>query len=959
MSLSERIAEQKAAISRLFTLTTQVCKSKRKTSTLADVALKVGNLNLSQLTASVRAVTDTHVAKTGAAHGETAAQIGVQSLTAFNASLNTLLPEGVVPVSRYGSSGYLPPGVSGSFESGTTAVAYRASGGFVEDDGTLVYLRNGTNGSTKGVYYAYMRDAALYSDRQSIKTNRRYQPSYFPAGYTASDIIATSSTVLIGRLQNANGVAGDFFMSLTNGTYDDRYHTGGILTAAQYAALGNGIGEAFVIGDTVYFFGVTYTAAGNTAIEFNVYTVPVATLAGLNGGNVTLTKVTGITTKGFNGITYTKDAIHLCDIGSSNNAALNPMVLWSGSFTSLNLFYYQPPTLVSAANAAGLIRTKMWATCRYASANNAIVATWAVSWTYDPVTKTATLDSGYDTQSTVVDTSTMYAGPVFAASSLDALMSASQQRSNYVFDESGNVFRIMIRNTIDTVITEHGKVTGWTNKFDALKATSARTTMVRSVVQNPQFGSALGSNLVTPMLLGPNKLILMSDGQGDASFRKAFAQTLLEGSPNYTYKSIYLSDLVGYRPSTFRRYLMDDGISEVPFTGTVNEVDGSNVSLTGLRFVSRSIKLSGAERLNFDLTQTGTVTVTETVMQSICSAYQAAAEAALNKTSLNQYIELIIPRNGCPPFVVYAFCSTDRNIYFSIAKVNVTYDASGNISAVTLANGIGPMLNTTIGIGLTVGPQAANLRLGGNVAIYATATSWLVGITSCANANGTGTNALMSFMFRVEKATGNFVTDAAYKYRGFNNYGQSRNFFAHPQLGFGVCYATYGAAGYGDDAAKLIHQRLATTDSEFDALTGATVAPQSAWTVLAAQDVPEGYSVYFSEETPLVLNGKYFAMPVTSVDLKTVTSDPANKTFYIYARLVGNVASYKVELAASAESNINMYLGQLTTDSQGITSINVEKVTRLGNARLSATSVGSAIPVSVGNPSSAKPLEWS
>lgn len=960
MSLSDLIADNKAAIERLFRLTAKVCKSKRKNAVLADIALKIGGLNLTQLTASIRSVVDGHVKKTGPVHGETAEQIGIVRMEAFKAQLNKLYPEGVMPVSRYGNSGYLPPGVTGSYESGTTATNYRTAAAIMEDDGTFVYLRNATNGSEKGVYYAYMKEAVKYPNRDSTKTNRKYRPAWLPAGSSVSVVFAASETAFMGQLQDSAGVSGDYFLVLTNGTMDDTKHTGCIIPASAFASLGNYPAEVFVAGDTVYILGVNFNANGSAAVEVVVNTLSKAAV--IAGGSLTPVKMTGITTNSFMGAQYTdRDTIHFCDRGTDTDASKKPLAVISGTFTSQNLWFFEPPTVSSAVNADGLIRSKMSGTSIYNTAVYSQTVGIGFSWTFNPVTKVAQIDPGFDTEvSTITGTDAgIFAGPAFRFNQWDTLSVPGYQRGTNFVDESGNVFRIVIQNVVDSVVIASGAVQGWTNKFDALKCLSAKISFTGNVIIRPQFGSAIGSNIMNPMLIGPDKLIVWTDGQAKAGWKRGFAQTRLTGSNDYQYKSIYLGSLKGYKPSTKRSFLTDDGIDQNMFRGTVQEVVGSDSFLSGQRFVSKSLKLSGVSSFNYDLAPEGTVSITEAILSKIGQDVSALVASAVGKTIKDVAVDYIVPTHTCKPFAWCALLTTDGYFYYTLAAVPPTRDAAGNIVSVPTVSSLGPIYQTLSGIGTAIRVIMDNLVYGGNAVIYETPDTWLVGFDSAFNAMGPGTSAIQSPMFRVDKATGEFAIASNYKSRAFNHYGVSRNFFASPDLGFGVIYSSYGPAGYSDETTKLVFQPLGKTKAEFDAVNGNTVPAQSTWTVLVAQNVPEGFVLYFSEITRVIMNGKYFEMGVQSVDLTTIDSTPADKTFYIYLRLNGNDISYAVELTESEESNINMYIGQITTGSEGITTIAVSKVTRLGLARLSTVSAGSAIPVATGPVSKPHVLEWS
>lgn len=188
----------------------------------ADNSDALNGLPYSDLeTQSLQTIMDHQLVK-GNPHNLTPADVGGYSEAEVRSLAATRMPEGILPLSSYGTPDYLPVGLAATFEGATTITSPKDAGMFVEDDGTLIILRNGTNGSGRGVYYAYLRNAMVGDLRQPIRTNKKYRPDYFPAGMEAAYVISCSESIIMGRLQDANGVLGDYFISLTNGTYNDK-----------------------------------------------------------------------------------------------------------------------------------------------------------------------------------------------------------------------------------------------------------------------------------------------------------------------------------------------------------------------------------------------------------------------------------------------------------------------------------------------------------------------------------------------------------------------------------------------------------------------------------------------------------------------------------------------------------------------------------------------------------------
>lgn len=984
MALVESLAACRAALKRLTTQVGRVATGKRAAAVTADTTLKVGGFTLSQLVTQIRAATMAHINKTGAAgHGETAASVGIHTKETWDALEPTLMPKSIVPVSRYGSLTYLPPGVLGSFEGGTTGLQIVGCAIIMEDDGTVVYLRNGTDGAKQGVYYAFYEGASQRVGNPT-RTGRRYQPAWFPAGTTALGVFASSASVIFGQLQDAAGTPGDYFVALTNGTYDDSKHTGGIIPKATAEAmlLNNQSGEIFLAGDTIYLLSCTVTSASNgpttnpaQPFDILVYTMPRATLAAANGGALTFTQVTGITTEGFGGQTYAGlDRMRFANKIVSNVASEYPIVRRVGTrFTFLIPFYYYTPTFVSAQDeVTGVIRTKIYHQSRIVTTRDAPYSPTGFSFTYNPATKVAKLDPFFvGRENTVTDDAPTptYAGPLFEGLAMDKLVSTGPYKKVYAFDDSGNAWSFLISNLVDTLTVQAGTVTNWTSKFAALEYGVANITQKGALSVRPSFGTAIGSSLHGAVMLAVDKMYLFADGvAANGAYRRGLVYTKLEGSPTYTYESIYKGSIKGYAPSATREFLLDKGLVDSNYYAPVNEVSAAgSVKVHTQRFITLSpgvstvSRLEGYDNIGADFSLGKPVDCLDSSLQALGNAIAAQHVANGEPKTLQFMVELIVPTNGVPPFVSMLGWNEEGNIYVCVCQVNVTINASGRV--VSAGAGITGAPHYVYKTGTTSGIQMANNHLFycGPVAMYDNGSDVLIGLSQPAYMQVPGGSPQASIAFRYNKADKLFHYRPDYAQRVYNVYsgGTGRHFVAHPTLGFGFCWNTQGTAGYSDETTKLNFQPIGKTAAELDAWTGQLAVDSSLWVCLASQKAAEGWVLYFSEETPLVLDGKYYILPVGNLDLRTVIANAANRTFYIYVRITGGQAAYVVQTGQTDESNVNMFIGTVVTNATQIVSINVEKVTRLGNARISLTAKGSAIPVSTGLPRAVDQLEWS
>jgi hypothetical protein len=951
MSLTQQLLDLKASLDAFLATTKDKIVSRVVPTLLADDSQKLEGKTFAEVSAQAKGVVTAHAGLTNNPHTVTAAQAGAYSQTEITDKVNSLIPVGLLPLSRYGALSYLPAGVAGSFESGTTLLSPKDTAMALEDDGTLVYLRNGGNGSTRGAFYAYLKDALTTANLQPIKTNRRYQPTYFPAGTTAAYIINCSDSVVMGRLQDANGVLGDYFISLTNGTLDDREHVGAIITVAAWNNLGRG--EAMVAGAFVYLF--IPAGANQDPFDIAVYTIPVAAIQA--GGNVTYTQVTGITVNGFSGTVTGQATIRLANKLSSYVAADKPLVLMeTGTYLATNVFHYEIPYLVSAVAPDGKIRTKAIGMTYFNNATRACYTNITFSWVFDPATKTASLDPGFTTQSKVNDNGTTIvpSGPVFnTANYADGTAFPWNSYASNCYQGGPKLFQFRVGQIAGQQTLTRVDITNWTNKYEALKSFQNTVANMASVNVTANFGSAIGGQLVGPIPMSDTRMMISAVGLNKAGLiAEGLAFSDLEAAPTYTYQSIYNGSFSGYRPSAVRGTVADQGVDPNIFNAPVVEVSGATVKLSGARFMD-GYRLSGKQVLNPDFTSSGAVSISQAALTKLKTLAIAALGIGSAKAT---YIEAVVPQNTVvKPFGLLTALLADNTACIWVVPFTIT---GGNAQAVTdLSLGtISPQF-VIVGAGYGTGiPTIQNdIPLLGGVIIYEVANAFLIGLTPLPQTSVTGSSPNFSLRFKYNKTSGQFVFNQGFGANSFTLRHSTYHYYASPTLGFGQMRGVE-ATDFSDDLTKSVFAPIGTTEAQFDAWAGNP--PQSSFKVLVSQDVSQGWVVYFTEATPVVLSGQAFTLLPTSLNLSTMFGAYANKTFYIYVKLIGGVAQYEISQTVQAESSVCMYIGKVITDATKITSINVNKVTRLDNYRVSNLPVGSAIPVSTGSPTDPDSLSW-
>ena len=141
-------------------------------------------------------------------------------------------------------------------------------------------------------------------------------------------------------------------------------------------------------------------------------------------------------------------------------------------------------------------------------------------------------------------------------------------------------------------------------------------------------------------------------------------------------------------------------------------------------------------------------------------------------------------------------------------------------------------------------------------------------------------------------------------------------------------------------------------------------------TVIGPMEVASGWSLYISESIPAVIRGRYFNIEPTTIDLRTIKDDPSNTTFHLclmYEESRGT-PYYQVfledklpgygPLATGTTPQNCMYLGNITTGNDNIVSLDIQKRTYIDGVMLSTKPTGSAIPVSTGTPDKPNTLSW-
>ena len=966
MSLTDDIAALKVASEKFHQDFGPRLARKVQETKKADNAKKLQDRTLAQTNSDIDESLNEHKADRNA-HGLNFAQLQTYDGSDVDALFKARPKKGTLPVSRFGSLSYLPAGVSGSFEGATTSIAPRDMCMLLEDDGTLTYLRNGQNGSKLGVYYAYVPDALGPVLNQPIKTNRRYQPAYFPLNYSAAFIQSSSETVVFGRLQNASGVLGDWFLSITNGTLDDTKHVGCLIPHSVINSLGITPGESMVCGDKVYMFSPRYTNADT----FHIYVWTMELSAVIGGGNVTPVRMTGITTTTFYGQVGAMDGILITNRMQSATLADSPLI-YNPDSRGMYPVHFERPGIKCYDNGQGTIRVKVYGNTDAPTTLTAEYGYLQFSYQFNPSAKTCVLDNQY--QSAVrnklssavpgdLSSSSVLTGPIFDNNS--DLTEARHGMANtlpHVTYSGQYLFNFRVSQVVESLDLTRTKFTSKpTSKFAAiLKGTVTGASWDYLTVQ-PAYGSAIGGALIGAVALSNTRIMTYCNGKDAAGkFATGLAYSDLEGAPNFAYDSLVNGPMVGYRPSAKRNFLKDvvpagqvSGIN-MAFASPVVEAGTEGSYLSGGHFIE-DFRLSTPRILNADFSTSGTMSISAAVLAKA----RTDALGAKGISARKSHAQLIVPRGlagKIPPFMLVSFCGNDNSMGVFIAQVNLTW--AGDVitnAAVALVSPIGLWLGPNQG-GVGLNPQYEYLALTmGAVTMYETPSSILVSVPQCVGMLVVGNAPSANISFRYSKTTGWVWGSNNLNMQIFNPQVNGRGYYASPSLGFGMLVMSDAPSDYG---TKICFAPIGIDDATFDAWRPGNT-PVANWKVLTSQDVAATWMLYFTEPTPLMVNGLYYTVPQQTVDLTTIKAAPANTTFYVHVQVVGGVASYVLSTALPTESSNRIYIGYIRTGTTSIETVAIEKTTKVWYFRPSVVARGSSIAASSGLPSEPATLNWS
>lgn len=852
----------------------------------------------------------------------------------------------MTPVTRIGTQDYLPLNVSGSFVGASTSAIRRGFPTILENDGTMVILRPGTNGSSQGFYYSYIKNARNVNVLNPIQTNLEYKPAFFTSSYILSDFVASKADQVL-FMQTVNGSNSTYTIALTNGTFDQVFHQ--FLEFDRDLIPNTSPNYVHIVDGLVYIWCIN-SVTSSDKFSLSLYTINVSDI--IAGNTSSLKLVSGISGKNLFGVSVSNSStFDIADKILSITASDNPFILQETSSLAVTPFYITSYGTINAEadNTLTNIRVSLAHTIYSQSPTGGERTTYAISFAFNKNTKSYIFDtqnSGpikISLSGTTININNPYN---FSFSQYNGFGDDINCGNSLFQTNDGMVFSSVARFVTNDFFTIcRCKVDDFISNYESLKLSERETSGIISERVLPQYGSSVGSNLVNPTILSPSKILFSCSGtENGVTFgydNKVY--TDIGTSRTYTYNSVVSGGTItGYAPNSNRHKINN---SDFKYSALIQLIaaDGS-VSVYGSSFLEgRSKPTNGLMNVD-DFSFSSSYTLqSAAILTNLKNSILSSVSYPGTITSSN-IVLYYVPDSSFGNSIAITTLITDTkdgsgyNGFVVVSKVNVTMSGNTLTALASTYNNIMGVSYNAVRI-----DYSYISRMTGLVIAKYSGFSY-IGIPAICNIATPGDASFRSVVGKLDTSN-NFVSMKAFT-SYFLSTGATYEVGVLPGVGFGL----YTNA-LSDLQTKLVFKNSGTTSANLDSLIAdPTIAGTNI--VIASQDVPEGFNVYFSQTVPVLINGSYYTIPATTIDLNTIDSNPANKNFYVYVVNLEGTATYQISSTLLSEELWRVYIGNVVTGASSISSVSIEKVTRFLTYRTSTTKRGSAIPTSTGVPSS-------
>lgn len=899
----------------------------------------LGGRNITEFLEEVNSPYERHVHAAGDPHKITPDQLNVFSRGQFDDLLSRYFLGGGFPITRYGSLDPHPINVLGD---GHGLDLIRGGNDFderrrvrihgcIEDDEAARFLRNTTDGRTRQVSYGHVKKAT-YDPGKVVQAN---QPYTFPAGRKVAYLYRGGNNALSGRLASPTGNHEDQpnFIAITSGQLDNAYH-GYVTLEASYKELL--LNSEIVIGpDTVYLISIVDPLAWSkpgTEPKLAYYTIPRDLFTGDASNRVTPTPVkfdwqvgvSGTRFKGFDLTEYSL-ATKMTSTTKEETALFN---VGDTGIRGGHVIPGQEEKIVtySAFNKEGtILRTMLTFPCELRDDKSGFqLAIIQVNLDFEVQSrnitlgpKNKTIEASYDGVKIVLSD-----GVVFTTA--PTLFCDNRYLVGYSWDEYGNGVAYRLDNS--PTGGEFFYVVS-TNPYSFEMLSASNITKIPESNAYTLSGDIRICNYPRGIVpVGKNRFVSGVSLGPDITTEAVFYDT----DPKKTY-SAPLAD--GSVSSVFPAATNPNNVGDLKMTRAVARlslnIDGDNYHLgqlygcdsmpIGRESLNEGDQSTWSDPVRFDLNSFTPLQKKVTGVRTSIEMVRPFADRDLTFMGVG-FIDVRDKDAALKFFVGNTTYENGVVSYKDIQETLIEIPASELLGECTAVE--------SDMIGVDTGKLITERQYNG----------WLVTwIPSIVGRHYADRVKSFAFSFWLYEDAGVFKIES---FRSFTfNYEIDAPRLAHiPGVGVGISYPALMGAGLRVNIHASNRDNLKTW--------GKPIATH----YLLSGAFSTQWEISIPDTQPLVMNGYHFKLDPYLVNLKSITNDPANKTFYLYIHIENNVPRYELTLTDREETSVDMYIGKVVTGSESVTSFLVEKVTRLDNYRLSKVPVGSAIPVVVGPP---------
>lgn len=975
-SSSEVITEGLAALrTDLRDFKVELDKALKKPTKLADYADSADTLGgktpaeISQLAVDE---VNKHINKKGEnAHNLDPHTLGAYNRQEYDAAFDAMMDiSSGVPLDFYGDREFLPPGVTGSYESGSNTTPWDNVAMMLEDNGTLMILRPGTDGDSAGVYYSYLRNAMTETDLNAnlLMSNVEYRPAYFPANMRAKAIISGTQDIICGIMKNAaTGAHTGYFISLTNNTMDMTKHTGIFVPNGNFLKVEGplpGIYHlpfGFIKGNYVY---ILHDLHREGKIGHRVWRLNKNDL--ITGNFTGATQIKGWTINRGSGGVVQRDDIVIFD--NIEQATINtgkpstPVLTTNGSTMG---------TALTRDNGNTAIMTSHY--CQWFPQDNLINVYGAQLYYSYEFNEDKTIDvTRYWASKAAMIYDASGWKPQASAPMKNWTVNNHQRKQNGQSTDSlyMTVYNQMWMWTTVSYVTQLGNL--YLHRFQYPENADARAVLAGEVnlLENSwampvgKYGSPLTATYRAVSSVGDTTVNCYNYGRFEGVATDYYVRSKLVGEPNFQYSSATGNYAYkGFQPTSDRKNVKQLGITNNNFFLLLNEGSPGAARTSQARWSTMHPQLvNRIAALDEDMRGSGSVSCPKAVMDSLQSQILANLSSRgftqwPNDTGLQKFcFELVIPQiyTDMSPFVIGSIVNNaDRTHHMFIYNVNITGSRQAVSGASIIASSFFTVRNdATIG---TILGLMANID-SGQTAIRRVSGGFMVGYAGDHSFNIVGNGGRPMMLLKCINGewsvNGNIYWD-------YWNGTAPAGWVNLPSRGMYYVLSSefiYGEIDCGSKMVAALAVQNSLVDMNVNELKDRT--SQSTYgSVMISQRVVSNWTVYFSDDTPAMLDGDYYVVEPMNYDLNPATD--ANKTFHVWLVKSGNALVYRIVASSTTPpAGRSLYLGFFTTTSTGLNSIQVEKRVAIDGNMISPDARGSSIPVTSGTPNQYGRLNW-